>query len=380
MTGYYYSFFIIFSGFLSAVVLFAFARHVANENPTLHKENLQTNEEYDLRKMNLFSIIIPARNEEANIGKLLESIKKQNIKPLEIIVVDDFSTDKTAEIAKKYDAGLIMPEPLPEGWTGKNWACYTGAQKAKGQILVFVDADVEFETGAIEKLLYKSATEGAVVSVQPYHKIKKFYENISVLFNMIAFAGINSFTIAGRLFKPKGVYGPVMAIPAEKYFASGGHKSVNGYVLEDMEMGRVFADKGFKIYNYGGKGSINFRMYPEGFKSLIEGWSKNFASGASGVPWQMFVLIYLWIACGTSIFINMASAGFKGQNVIVYILLYAMYCAAFRLISLQLGNFRWYTSFFYPFFMLCFIVIFLYSIYKKIFIKKVQWKGREIKV
>lgn len=380
MTGLYYSFFIIFSGFLSAAVLFMHARNIGEDTKMKNTKDSKREERTYEGKFPLFSIIIPARNEEKNIGKLLESINRQSIKPLEIIVADDFSSDKTAEIANGYGVKLITPEPLPEGWTGKNWACYTGALKAKGDIFIFVDADVEFGDKAMEKLLYACTNEDAVVSVQPYHKINKFYENISILFNMIAFAGINSFTFAGRLFKPKGVYGPVMAVSAEKYFSAGGHKSVNGYVLEDMEIGRMFAEKGYKVHNYAGKGSIGFRMYPEGVKSLIEGWSKNFASGASGVPWQMFVLIYLWIACGTSIFINTASAIIKGRNIIIYILLYVLYCAAFRLITSRIGSFKWYTSVFYPFFLICFIFIFFYSVYKKIFLKKVQWKGREIKV
>jgi len=272
------TFFIIFSGFLSAALLFMNARSIGEDKDTKKIQDFKI-------KILPYSIIIPARNEEKNIYRILDSINRQSIKPLEILVVDDFSTDKTVEIAKSYEVKLINPETLPKGWAGKNWACFTGALKAKGNILVFVDADVELVDEAIEKILLKCIKEDAVVSVQPFHKINKFYENISVFFNMISFAGINSFTLAGRLFHPKGIYGPVMALSAEKYFRSGGHRSVKGHVLEDMEIGKKFVEKGYKVLNYGGKGSIDFRMYPERFNDLIEGWSKNFASGASGIPW-----------------------------------------------------------------------------------------------
>jgi len=83
------------------------------------------------------SVIIPARNEEHNLPALLRSLAVQPAKPREIIVVDDGSMDRTAEIARQHGATVIASQPLPEGWRGKTWACHQGAQAASGEMLSF---------------------------------------------------------------------------------------------------------------------------------------------------------------------------------------------------------------------------------------------------
>jgi cellulose synthase/poly-beta-1,6-N-acetylglucosamine synthase-like glycosyltransferase len=76
------------------------------------------------------SILIPARNEEKNLGQLLPSLARQTLKPHEIIVIDDHSEDATAEVARKAGCIVMRSKDLPEGWTGKPWACWQGTQKA----------------------------------------------------------------------------------------------------------------------------------------------------------------------------------------------------------------------------------------------------------
>ncbi|HYQ59291.1 MAG TPA: glycosyltransferase, partial [Draconibacterium sp.] len=95
----------------------------------------------------LVSILIPARNEEQNIGLLLQDIQQQEWQNLEVLVFNDQSTDKTAEIVESYTKTdqrfqLFNSDGLPEGWLGKNYGCYQLAQKAKGSYFLFLDADV----------------------------------------------------------------------------------------------------------------------------------------------------------------------------------------------------------------------------------------------
>ena len=99
------------------------------------------------------SIIIPARNEEHNLPTLLRSLAAQSVKPHEIIVVDDGSTDRTAEVARQLGATVIASQPLPDGWRGKTWACHQGAQAATGELLLFVDADTWFEPDGLARVL-----------------------------------------------------------------------------------------------------------------------------------------------------------------------------------------------------------------------------------
>ncbi len=142
------------------------------------------------------SVIIPARNEANNIKKLLDSLKGQASQPYEIIVADDQSSDGTAHIAEMKGASVIKPLPLPEGWHGKSWACSEGAKAATGDILIFLDADVAVQQKGIEKLT--AAFEDRcldVLTLQPYHETKHFYEQFSAFFQLISIASIGEFVI-----------------------------------------------------------------------------------------------------------------------------------------------------------------------------------------
>jgi hypothetical protein len=99
------------------------------------------------------SIIIPARNEEHNLPRLLRSLAAQPVTPKEIMVVDDGSTDRTAELARQLGATVIPSQPLPDGWRGKTWACHQGANDSTSDRLLFVDADTWFEPDGLARIL-----------------------------------------------------------------------------------------------------------------------------------------------------------------------------------------------------------------------------------
>jgi 4,4'-diaponeurosporenoate glycosyltransferase len=90
------------------------------------------------------SIIIPARNEERNLSRLVRSLKAQTLKAHETIVVDDHSEGLTAEAGRMAGCIVLSSKDLPEGWTGKPWACWQGAQKATGDSFLFLDAGTFF--------------------------------------------------------------------------------------------------------------------------------------------------------------------------------------------------------------------------------------------
>src|SRR5438105_9185781 len=98
------------------------------------------------------SVIVPARNEEASLGPCVESLVRQQEVSTEIIVVDDASTDRTRQIALSFPGvRVIDPGPLPEGWTGKNHALTTGARQARGEWLLFTDADTMHLPGSLAR-------------------------------------------------------------------------------------------------------------------------------------------------------------------------------------------------------------------------------------
>ena len=125
----------VFLGFITLVVLFNFFAA-----PVIKKES------YQLRRRPLVSVLIPARNEEANIQWCLTHVLNQSYLNTEVIVLDDQSEDNThaivTEMQKKHpNLKLFRGKDLPGGWNGKNWACHQLSQKARGEIIIFVDAD-----------------------------------------------------------------------------------------------------------------------------------------------------------------------------------------------------------------------------------------------
>jgi len=89
------------------------------------------------------SVLIPARNEALTLPQLLAALADQSLQPLEVIVIDDHSSDDTAAIAPAAGVTVLASEPLPQGWCGKTWALQQGANRSQGELLVFLDADTE---------------------------------------------------------------------------------------------------------------------------------------------------------------------------------------------------------------------------------------------
>lgn len=326
------------------------------------------------------SIIIPARNEEKNLPCLLASLGAQTFRPEEVIVVDDGSEDATAALAREAGAKLIQVGELPPGWTGKPWACWCGAREAQGEILVFLDADTRLERDGLTKIVDTYREKGGVVSVQPYHRMERVYEQLSAFFNIIVVAGLNAFTILGTRLHPSGAFGPCMAIGKADYFATGGHEQVKGEVLEDVAIGQLYRKKDVQVRCYGGRGALSFRMYPQGLRQLIEGHSKGFAQGAQGISIPALLLLVLWIAGGAGATRTLIVAALFGDHgtMILALSLYVLYAGQLYWMLARIGSFHVLTAFLYPLPLLFFVGVFLYSLVITRWRRKVSWKGRTI--
>src|SRR5882762_11747412 len=124
------------------------------------------------------SVMVPARNEETCLGACLESLVAQTAVAFEIIVVDDHSTDRTREIAQSFPGVRVLGAgPLPEGWTGKNNAVTAGAREARGQWLLFTDADTVHLPGSLARALAEAKRERAdLLSYSPEQVVVTFAE------------------------------------------------------------------------------------------------------------------------------------------------------------------------------------------------------------
>lgn len=319
----------------------------------------------------LVSLIVPVRNEEKNVGKILKALKKQTYENLEIIVVNDNSTDNTREIVQKFEKVKLIDlsnEP-PEGWVGKSWACWNGYLNSSGEILIFMDADVEPAPEAVESLVALVLEHGGLVSVWPYQRFEKFYEHLTLAFNMIVIGSMGSFSTFK--IKPMGAYGPAIAVERKKYESVNGHAAFKDGVLEDIKLGKLFLQNGYAVENYLGGQTIKFRMYPEGLKQLFEGFTKNMALGAGSLG-PMFLLVFLWMVGLYSAMGNVFSLN--------YIFYYPLFVVQIYLVSRKTGDYTFWDALFYPVHFLFFLIVFFVSLYKVIFVKRVEWKGRKIRV
>jgi 4,4'-diaponeurosporenoate glycosyltransferase len=327
------------------------------------------------KKLNV-SIIIPARNEAKRIPPLLASIQEQKSLIREWIVVDDHSTDETATIAKSFGAKVIAAEPLPKGWFGKPWACYQGAKAAQGDVYMFLDADTVLMPKGLEKILASFDDDQTPLSVQPYHLMKKGYEELSLFFNLIVMMTTGLFTPRGSSIKASSFFGPCQVIAKKDYWQVDGHAVAKHAILEDIALGNALQEKtGQRIRAMAGRGAIAFQMYPEGMTSLIEGWTKNFATGAGLIPGWLLATVSLWI---TGMFIAILSGiapfMWEGQ---AYLIGYVLIGVDTYLLARKVGRFSILTIVTYPIQLIFFVWLFARSSSrsKK---KKVTWKGRDL--
>ena len=331
--------------------------------------------------LNSISVIIPARNEEKSLARLLRSLEEQKMKPHEVILVDDHSEDGTAEIAKKADCRVIPALDLPEGWTGKPWGCWQGAKQAQGDLFLFLDADTFLEKDGLEKLVSTYWQGKGLLTVQPYHRMEKPYERLSAIFNIFVLAGMNTFTPWGAKRKPMGAFGPCNLCSREDYFAAGGHEKVKGEVLESLDLAKEFQKKSLPVRCYGGRGTISFRMYPGGIRSLIEGFSKGFGTGAQAMSPGILFMAVGWVTGGVGIVRHLLHSSLLGDS--VWLLqagvVYFLYALEIHWMLRRIGNFGFRTAILFPLPLLFFVGVFTLS-FIRIFLRgKVHWKGREVK-
>lgn len=327
------------------------------------------------------SIIVPMRNEEHSIPTLLKSLQGQLGPVRELIAVDDGSADNGAALAQQFGAIVVQVPAVPQGWTGKSWACWTGAVQSSGELLLFLDADTFLEPGGLQRILAAYRNKAGLVTVQPFHVTVKAYEQLSAIFNIVSMAGVNAFTLLGDMLRPHGAFGPCMICSREDYFSTGGHAAVRNKVLEDLALAALFSRNGHSVSCYGGRGAINFRMYPQGLFQLIEGWSKNISAGALSIRCWITGLIVAWVTGALGAFVRAVGLLFPSTAAAggCWLAICCLYALEIRWILRRIGRFRWWAWALYPLPMLFFCAIVLYSLFSVVIIGRVRWKGRIVK-
>jgi len=327
------------------------------------------------------SVIVPARNEAHALPACLGAVRGQLEQDDELIVVDDHSHDSTAVVAAASGAAVVAAPPLPEGWTGKAWACARGAAGARGEVLCFVDADTTLAPGALDLLVRTQAAGGGLVSAQPYHHVVRPYEQLSALFNTISMMGTDAHTPLGGHRHANGAYGPTVVVDAHHYRLLGGHGAVAGELLDDVKLAQVWGRAGQAVRLYGGRSVARFRMYPGGLGHLVEGWTKNFAAGAAAVNPVTVLLIALWLSLPIQAVWEVARLALLGAPSSRTLLAGAVYGAvAVQLAWMwrRIGRFGILTALLFPVPVVFFLGLFLRSILLTIGRRPMRWKGRMV--
>ncbi|WP_197491639.1 glycosyltransferase [Bacillus sp. SJS] len=343
--------------------------------PTLESIPSEKSRNYVREKL---SIIIPARNEEKNLQVLFASLASQSDAPFEIIVANDQSGDRTKETAESYGARVVDVPELPDGWSGKSWACWNGAKASSGEWLLFLDADTYFEKNGLTRLadFFRHIEAKGVLTVHPFHETKKFYESGSSLFHLMTVGAIGAFAPEWARKKANGAFGQALMCTRKGYFGWGGHESIKSEIVENMAMGERILESGKSIFYASGKKAVSMRMYPDGVKSMTYGWAKSFASGAKTAKFVYLVLSSIWIAGLISFFVKIPLL--FTDSWLPLILLYAAAAVQLGSALSKFGRFSKWSVLLFPLHILYFLSVFGFSIYQTFIRKNASWKGRSI--
>jgi chlorobactene glucosyltransferase len=240
----------------------------------------------------LLSVIIPARNESLTIADVLQSVLATTYQPIEILVVDDRSTDDTvAQVergaAKDSRVQLIRGAELPAGWYGKPWACLQGYREARGNYLLFLDADTRHDPRFFAHAVGMLQTERAgLLTVLPFQECVTFWERVVMP---------QVWHLLGMRFHPNRVNraarardiianGQFILVTREAYERAGTHEAVRGEVAEDLALAQKFFRDGQTVRLAHADDMMTTRMY-RSLPQLIEGWSKNaYIGGRQSFP------------------------------------------------------------------------------------------------
>jgi len=321
------------------------------------------------------TIVVPARNEAQRLPALLHSLVENLPVNAKVIVVDDHSTDGTADVARRHSRVRVVAAPdLPAGWTGKAWACQVGARLASQGDLVFLDADVEVGPGAIARALATRRARGGLVSVWPYHRVVHAYEHLSAHFNVVTVMALGAATLLPPRHARVAV-GPMIVTTTDDYAAVGGHGSVRSEVVEDLGLGQRYADANLPVTILGGGAVLSFRMYGDGMRSLVRGWEKSFGCGLPFIAPLRLAGIAFWIACAYGAFMW---AG--GIRTLPNIALTALFAVQMGVLFRRVGNFGWLDALLYPAHLVFFTVVFALGIYQARVRRSIRWRGRDVAV
>lgn len=327
------------------------------------------------------SVLVPMRNEERNVETIISSMKALNYPHLEMIVLNDQSTDRTQELLEQAIAGdtrfkIIQGKELPDGWVGKVHACHQLQQAAHGDYLLFADADIRFLPSSVgQTLSLMKQKNAALLSGFPAFDVPPLLSKLMVpMLHFVVFfhlpIALANYTKMPAATAANGMW---MMFERKTYDEIGGHAAVRGSLVEDVHIARKIKASGQKMLLANITKSVRCRMYEKN-SEVWEGFLKNSYTGIGRSP---------LIACGLTLFYTLfyiaplflAVFGlFKGEFLFVLPYLLTVLQQGYVLIKTQQ---RVLLAFLMPFQAAAMIAVLLTAMWKSWRKKTYSWKGRQ---
>ena len=332
----------------------------------------------------LVSIIIPARNEEQNLPRLLDSLVQLNYPAVEILVIDGHSTDRTADVATSYPGVEVIAEPpRPQEWVGKPWACYTGYKQASGQILLFTDADTYHTPDSLNTTVKALQQSRGFLTLLTTQEFGSFWEHILAIVFLIISISVRGSQGTSRANIANGQY---MMFTRQCYESLGTHQVVKNSIIEDLAMGTHAASRGVPPFLCAHHNLVTTRMY-RNLAGIREGFGKNLALGVNQTGFGSILsagVITFWGLGGFLILFIQLLVGDLPALVIwdwlILLLGYTSFVLVLFLLEKNISTRGTVYVLLYPMYFLVFELIVLVSFFQTFIRKEITWKGQQYEV
>ncbi len=336
------------------------------------------------------SVLVPARNEAHHIVACVEALAAQRYANLEILVLDDESSDGTGRLLRQLQRryphlAVLQGAPLPPGWVGKNWACHQLAQAAQGEILLFVDADTVLHPDAVaQTVAWMQETQADLLSGLPYQVMETPAERLSLPFLRLGLRAILPHWIyRWRPFPALALaVGQFLAFRREAYHALGGHAAIRDQIIEDVTLARRAAQHGLRVLHTDLRRRVATRMYTS-WQEIRQGFLKNLSPffGRSAplfllawlLLWSVFVLP--WIGLALARLAGEPFPGFVPQRAWLNIALSLILWTLFG----REDDHQWDTPLLYPLIVTAFTYLAFLSFYRYQRGGEIVWKDRVLR-
>ncbi len=254
------------------------------------------------------SLLVPARDESGRLPAALAGFGAQDV--TEIIVLDDQSGDDTAAVVRRAAetdprVRLVRGTPLPPGWVGKSWACWQLAAAARGELLLFCDADVRLAPGAVDACWAQMCGQGAeVFSVFPRQRTATLGERLLVpLIDDVLLAFLPHVLLRLPVPSAATANGQLLMFRRRAYDALGGHAAVAGTMVEDLALAHLTRRAGLRLGLALGGDLAGVRMYA-GYRDSVRGFGRNLRAAHGGrdsalavtAAWHLLAYTMPWLA------------------------------------------------------------------------------------